>query len=553
MPGLRSLGIARAQTTHAYHRIRALVRNEPIRATLTISMAAHAAMLAVVLGPHRSSPQVIPVSVVVIPQWEGLGGLALQPDATSQLFKPEIQPGLPRHATQFVKGGRLTESPMRFAQADNRNKFSKTREIEAKPKQPNLIPSRASHRSEQYAAAPAISERRHSVEQPGLEKPRLTVTGHSDWLDNPVEDKKLTYSAPGAGVRLTVREASSAGFVSTNFNRDVRPNNDRAAEPFGLAMSELPTNAAISQKLDWTVVDSKNFGMTVFSYQNQVGSGFKPFGETKSEFTTAGTRMAKVGGQVRVGAVGFGFAQSSANTEDPRVNSFATQNEASVTLALSQLLPDMEGSVSQLLPASLWASASDKRLGASETTSTSFGGAWNWNSGYTTLSYWNYASGNSSSLGAAWIGQGFDANLGMYRSSFGINLNLSYGRSEDASGSWQSAGALHSSSVTVSYKPEKLPALWLTAAWGNYDHNEVTNSGTFSDLYLMSAKGAYTSLTAALDLTNWLWANQTKTLTGELSTVKLLYRYSENAFSDSATATRKDGNSLVAVMTQGKF
>ena len=121
------------------------------------------------------------------------------------------------------------------------------------------------------------------------------VMGRTDWQGNLVEDNKLTYTPRGTAVRLTVREASSAGFLKTNFS------DAGTSASFEQVPNERPINSAISQKMDWTVVDSKNFGMTVFGYQNQVGSGFKPFGETKTEFSTAGTRNMKFGGQVRVG------------------------------------------------------------------------------------------------------------------------------------------------------------------------------------------------------------------------------------------------------------
>ena len=67
------------------------------------------------------------------------------------------------------------------------------------------------------------------------------------------------------------------------------------------------------------------------------------------------------------------------------------------------------------------------------------------------------------------------------RSSFGIDVGFSYGQSEDAAPSWQSAGALYNSNATVSYKPDKLPGVSLTAAAGNYDHNAITYGGTLSE------------------------------------------------------------------------
>ena len=158
--------------------------------------------------------------------------------------------------------------------------------------------------------------------------PAPTVTRRTDWQANPVEDKEVKYSGPGGAVRMTVREASSAGLLGTNFAPDYSLNTDKTAQPFSLASTEWSTNTtAKSQKVELRVVDSKNFGVTVFGYQNEVGSGFKPFGETKKEFATPGTRTMKAGGEVRVGALSFGFAHSRiANTVDSIANFSPTQD-----------------------------------------------------------------------------------------------------------------------------------------------------------------------------------------------------------------------------------
>ena len=109
---------------------------------------------------------------------------------------------------------------------------------------------------------------------------------------------------------------------------------------------------ARSQKVDWTLVNLKNFGVTAFGYQNEVGSDFKPFGQTKNEFDgSAGSSTMKAGGQVRVGPFGFGFAQSSREQlawsgfqgVETGANLAAVQQEASVTLDLAQLLPEQGG------------------------------------------------------------------------------------------------------------------------------------------------------------------------------------------------------------------
>ena len=242
----------------------------------------------------------------------------------------------------------------------------------------------------------------------------------------------------------------------------------------------------------------------------------------------------------------------------------AAQNEASVTLALPELLAGVSAPVSNLLP-NLWASVSNKQplhtgsepAFSSSTSSASFGGTWNWDNGYATLGYWTYSSDKSPGLSASWSGRGFNANVGMYRSSFGIDAGLSYGQSEDAVAASRSAGALYSSYVTASYKPDKLPAIWVTAAAGNYDHNAIASSVTSSDLnanlYADSSHGAYSSLTVGLDFKNWLWGNNQGALGTPYPSVKLLYRYTENTFFDNSTHKTNDANSLVAVMIQGKF
>ncbi len=339
---------------------------------------------------------------------------------------------------------------------------------------------------------------------------------------------------------------------------------------------------AKSQKLDWAIVDLKNFGVTVFSYQNKVGNDFKPFGETKKEFATPGTSTMKAGGEIRVGALSFGVAHSLiANTVDTNVNFFtapgagenyfgaqdanfsATQNEASATLAMPKLLPDVQGPISNLLP-NLWASVSDKQslqsgfqtaTAAGDTISTSFGSTWNWKNGYATVGYWNY-SGNNVGVGDTWTGSGLDANLGFDHSSFGIYAGLSYGRSETNIVSWQSAGALYNYYLTVAYKPdEQLPSISVTAAAGKYDYNAITYSLMSTDLYTIpepdSSGGTYTSFGIGLDLTNWLWHNQ-NSQHSLYPSVKLLYRYSKNAFFYDSAPVEKDDN-LIAMMVQGKF
>lgn len=557
----------------SYLRSIAFVVIEPKRMGLTVALAAHAAVLLVLLlAPHRSSPELVPISVAIIAQSESLDSYRSAPQTVvaSRVIKtmrgPE--PSATRSADKHPLGvSKLTRAPVEASHLDEAGHLNELFPYREVGIQPELISSSAP------APRPGMSD---VVKQQHPEPPGLTVTKRADWQDQPVEYKELKYSAPGGAVRLSVREASSGGLLGTNL------------ASFGLASTDWPTNTmAKSQKVDWTIVDLKSFGVTVFGYQNEVGSDFKPFGETKQEFAAAGTRTMKAGGQVRLGAFSFGYAHScttktvgsnanfftapdsNANffaAQDANANSCAAGNEASVALALPQLLPGLEGSVSNLLP-NLWATVSDKQTlptgsetaaVANDTVSTSFGGTWNWNDTYATLGYWNYSSGKNPGLGATWSGRGFDANLGMYRSSFGIYVGLSYGQSEDAAVSWQSAGALYNSYVTVSYNPDKLPAISVTAAAGNYNYNaiayNVTSSDLYANLYADSSRGTYSSLAVGLDLTNWLWSNQTsRALTGPYPSVKLLYRYTENAFSNNSAQTAKDPNSLVAMMVQGKF
>jgi hypothetical protein len=289
----------------------------------------------------------------------------------------------------------------------------------------------------------------------------------------------------------------------------------------------------------------------------------------------------KAGGQVRVGPIGFSFAQSAIENAGPvtnlaavqgATNLAAVQQEALVTLDLPHLLPGTQawsGILTKLLP-TIWVAGSHRHTPtsgqetiATDTTSTSFGGSWTSSIGRATLGYWDYSSAGEGIAGSAWSGHGFDANFGAYYSSFGIDLDLSYGQSADVAPSWQSAGALYNSSVTLSYKPTKLPSLSLSAAAGNYDQNALVigstalpYGGTSSDLYAVSTNGEYWSITAGLDLTSLFWspeASDTGALNGKLSSVKLLYRYSDDLFLDSSTGTTRNVDSLVAMTLQRTF
>ena len=543
---------------------------------LTVAFAAHAAVLLVLLlAPHRSAPESIPIPVTIIAQSQSPDSFlfAPRPEVASRF----IRPGKPEPAAHQARG----EQPLVVAKSTRAPVVASHFPLTGDP---NSLPN--TREVAQLISSTAPATRAGITDVVEHQPPAPTVTRRTDWQANPVEDKEVKYSGPGGAVRMTVREASSAGLLGTNFAPDYSLNTDKTAQPFSLASTEWSTNTtAKSQKMELRVVDSKNFGVTVFGYQNEVGSGFKPFGETKKEFATPGTRTMKAGGEVRVGALSFGFAHSRiANTVDSIANFSPTQdtdenyfftaknsnaysaaqNEASVALALPELLAGVSAPVSNLLP-NLWASVSNKQplhtgsepAFSSSTSGASFGGTWNWDNGYATLGYWTYSSDKSPGLSASWSGRGFNANVGMYRSLFGIDAGLSYGQSEDAVAASRSAGALYSSYVTASYKPDKLPAIWVTAAAGNYDHNAIASSVTSSDLnanlYADSSHGAYSSLTVGLDFKNWLWGNNQGALGTPYPSVKLLYRYTENTFFDNSAHKTNDANSLVAVMIQGKF
>jgi hypothetical protein len=228
------------------------------------------------------------------------------------------------------------------------------------------------------------------------------------------------------------------------------------------------------------------------------------------------------------------------------------QQEASASVNLGKLVEG--GSVPKLLP-TLWLHVGTNQAPtsgqASETVTTNFGGTWTWNTGYASLGYWNYSSGKNADLEATWSGHGFDANLGAHRSSFGIDAGLSYGQSEDAAPSWQSARALYNSYATVSYKPDNLPGVSLTAAAGNYDHNALSYGGTLSDSYTMISNGEYLSLTAGLELTSLFWSPEE--VDASRPSVKMFYRYSDSLFLDGSANATRDVDSLVAVTIERKF
>jgi hypothetical protein len=235
-------------------------------------------------------------------------------------------------------------------------------------------------------------------------------------------------------------------------------------------------------------------------------------------------------------------------------NAMATLDEASLKVDLSHLLPTEDGLTAKLIPI-VWMISSDRQpvdTKQSSINSISFGGSWNWNYGNASLGYWNYSSNGEASIGNGWSGHGFDANLGAYYAAFGVDVSLSYGHSEDASPAWQSAGALYSSTMTLSYTPNKFPGVWASASAGNYDQDAFAYGSTSSNIYGVSTKGEYWSMGAGLDVTKWFWGPELAS--GDASkSVKLLYRYTDALTVDSASGKTSDSSSLVAVMLQRKF
>ena len=578
-----------------------LLKNEPkgMRVAISVSLVSHSAILVAILlyfPSHRSSSlEVIPISVAMVGEAANTGSqtpshpeLGVGPGTVSPEGKLTSSSSQEEAGPTLVVA-KLTEPPPKASSstraphplADNRSETPADQVARVEPEassvdslgQPRPIPETNLWNTTQTSSAGGQSLKGF-VEEQSAEPPSLKITRHTDWEANPVEDETLTYSAPGGSVKFTVRQAYSAGFGGSAFTPAFGMQGDDNSGVSGLTLAPLGAAAmARSQKVDWTLVNLENFGVTAFGYQNEVGSDFKPFEQTKKEFEfgSAGTSTMKAGGQVRVGPFGFGFAQSSREQfawsgfrgVETGANLAAVQQEASVTLALAQLLPNKEASglFTKLLP-TLWVTTSNEHTPTSGqqampsgTVSTSFGGTWAWDMGQATLGYWNYSS--SGVAASAWSGQGFDASFGLYHSSFSVDVDLSYGHSEDVAPSWQSAGALYGSSVTISYAPAKFPGLWASAAAGNYDQSAITFndvSSVLSNMHGASSNGEYWSIATGVDLTRWFWtASDSGAPTGQLSSVKLLYRYTDNLYLDKSTGTERDADSLVAVMIQRTF
>jgi hypothetical protein len=545
--------------------------NKGGRVGLTISLLGHSALLAVVIctaSTQLALPALIPITVVTTEEAEALepqlslSEQGVQPSATDTNGRWSQSSSQPEDAQTLVvakleeatsgaePGAAATQYPPLVDPQSAPGVEAETSATATDPE--NEFERSLSNTPEAAGVGGAVNFREEKRE----ELTAVKITRRTDWQANPVEDNKLTYSAPGSAVRLTVREASSAGFAETDFTRGFGLNNDETSGPLGLTPAEWGANAmAKSQRVDWTLVNLKSFGMTAFGYQSEVGRNFEPFGQTKKEFATPGTSTIKAGGEVRVGAFSFGLAQSSvANTEESVADFSAVEQEASVALDLPHLLQGTQWS--RLLP-TIRATGSTRHtptlsqdIMPNDTFRTGFGGIWTWNFGYANLGYWTYSSaGREAVATSAWSGHGFDASFGAYYSSFGIDADLSYGYSEDIAPSWQSAGDLYNSSVTVSYKPQKLPGLWASAAAGNYNQNSMVYGGS-PDAYGLGTYAEYWSVSAGFDLTTMFWSTDDS---GSGASAKLLYRYTDNLSLDTSVGPTQQADNLVALMVQRKF
>jgi hypothetical protein len=547
------------------------------RGGLALSVVFHAAALVAallwsVLG-QPSSPGVISVTLVKPSQAPRPSEkrVSVGDAPTTPATRAEAEPTLKWSPTVMWKGPGPTIGGAEdrnlvqrvYARLDHPSSMPPDARAEQAPQASNSDNEGWTHRSLWAAASSpqGSSESLALVQDEGQGSLAPAVTRRFDWQANAVEEDETIYSAPGNPSKLTVRQAYSDGFRGTSIAPGVETNSEANSNFFGLTSRD---GTATSQRLDLTLVDHGNLGVTAFGYQNEVGRDFRPFGEAKKEFSVVGSTTVKAGGEVRLGALGIGFAQSSIQSLENVAGSSALQQEASVTLDLPSLLSDSRiGLASSLVP-TLWATRSVKweEADASGTLSTSLGGSWTWSNGYATVGYWNYSSyGSDTPSATTWAGQGFDANLGGYYSSFSVDLNLSYGHSEDAVATWQSAGILYDSSLTLSYKPENVPGIWATVAAGNFDYNGLLMGarGTVEPSldFETSTKSEYWSISAGVDLSELFWNDETSMLRDsdkQQSFVKLLLRYNNDLYLESAAAEpTRSADVLVAIMAQHTF
>jgi hypothetical protein len=578
-----------------------LIPSKGIPAGLTVSLLVHSALFIMIVPWSASrqavSPEVIPISVTIFSKPGSFGrpiaDLVLEPGSEkpkSKVSSLQVEdPQTPTVSVPSSSNAWRTQYPV----AGKPNHISPDQNA-WRDREPSSVARSTSSRAieESYfwqrtEAAGASGDVTNFAGGQDREVRGLTLTTRTGWQTNPVEDSKLTYSATGSPLKLTVRQASSGGFVGRAFTAGADP-------AFGISPMQWGDDAtARSQRLDWTLLKFTNFEVTAFGYQNEVGAAFAPFAQTKNEFVIAGTQTMKAGGRVRVGSFSFGVAGSSLENAPPVTNLAvveqgtsltAVQQEASLTLDLAHLLRATgvsSGVLSRLLP-TLSVTRSDKHSAAAgqsvatrdgisssfgaptiwvtggivprDVVTSSFGGTWTWDDDYASLNYWSYSSDGNARLPSSGAGRGINASFGAYYSSFGIDADLSYGQTENVVRSTQSAGIVYDSSITLSYKPAKFPGLWASAETGNYRQTAI-GDGTSSDLSVVSTSGEYWSFTTGVDFTRVFWGAEASAAGApaeQRSSAKLLYRYSDSLDSSAASAVR-NGDSLVAMMIQRSF
>ena len=187
---------------------------------------------------QRPTLQVIPISVVSIGDGQNLQSqLSYGPEIRSQpgTARPKRQPPFSLSLPQVEhtptpldsKTAEAASSVGPGAFAENSSDVLTDRDTHVGLESPSPASGLDQALPEKYlwntAAAANSGDTIDFVEQQSSEAPGLTITRRTEWQANPVEDSKLTYSAPGSAVKLTVREASSAGFSRTDLAHGIGP------------------------------------------------------------------------------------------------------------------------------------------------------------------------------------------------------------------------------------------------------------------------------------------------------------------------------------------
>ena len=304
-----------------------------------VSIVAHSAFAGAILfcfaSRHAPLLGAIPITVVTS-EAELLPGPGSGPGSsggklTLPLFQEEGSQ-TPVEAQNHASG---SQTPHR--RVNNPSGISADNKVQPAREQPNFGLGQAQYLRRAENRAPSSGDGKiHLVEDGGGKAAEPTITRRTDWQASPVEDDKLTYSAPDSSVKLTTREVSvftgfgsslagpafsrgfGTNFAGPAFSPVLGTNGGENSRPFGLTPAMWDDDAtARSKRLDGTLVNLNNFGVTAFAYENEVGRDFQPFGSAKNEFAIAGTSTMKAGGQVRVGPLGFGYAASSIDYASP--------------------------------------------------------------------------------------------------------------------------------------------------------------------------------------------------------------------------------------------